>query len=150
MIVRLALVAVLALMAVLPGAASAQVPFPPRVADAVAECVTGNIPALLSAAASVEPITDGWRVLIPLAGQPPDLMAQTPPPTEDTLAWMDLYLFPNPNSVPPEVGGFDSSVIVTATGGAMVILHEGYFMLLLKSVGKQCVEYATGGTTVRG
>ena len=148
MILRLFATLATILAILVPRPAMAQVPFPPRVADSIAGCVTGNIPSLLSEAAFTEQIPDGWRVLIPLAGQPPEPLAQTPPPTEDTLAWMDLYLFPSLGAVPPEVNDFDSFVVVTATGGAMVALHDGYFMMIIRSVGRQCVEHATGGRFV--
>jgi hypothetical protein len=74
-----------------------------RVAEIVGETLTEHLGDGLTGAASVVDMQEYQRVLLPLKGRPEHAQAQFPPPSEDTLAWVDLYRHDDPAGVPDDV-----------------------------------------------
>src|SRR5690242_5301325 len=70
-----------------------QMPDERRLAEALAQSLTGNLADYLTTSAWVEDKHDFFRVVLPLKGRPERANAQFPPPSEDTLAWIELYRY---------------------------------------------------------
>ncbi|MGE3908754.1 MAG: hypothetical protein AB7K36_05360 [Chloroflexota bacterium] len=129
-----------------PSPALAQTPFPLQVAEDVAACMTTRMADAMYASAWVEPApATGWRVVIPLRGQPAAQRQgiQSPPPATNTLAWVDLYRYASPRDVPPDIDNLGSYIMVTAAGDAYAVYHGGYFWLRMRNASQGCIETVT-------
>jgi hypothetical protein len=71
-----------------------------QLAEALAQSLTGDLADDLTKPAWVEDKHGFFRVVLPLKGRPEWANAQVPPPSEDTLAWFDLYRYDDPAAVP--------------------------------------------------
>ena len=138
-----------ALIMITPGAATAQVRLPSSVADSMAQCMTTYLKDALRSPATVEPILDGWRVVLPLRGQGPQPDAQTPAPSEDALAWVDLVLYESSAAVPDDSINNINSKVILIHPTALAMHHGGFFYFGLANVARPCAELASGGTFER-
>jgi hypothetical protein len=111
--------------------------------------MTGALGDDLREPASVEPTAEGWRVVLPLRGHGPQPEAQTPLPSEDTLAWVDLIRYDSLAAVPEDSINNISSKVFFLPGGAMALYHGGYYYFGLSNISSPCTELATGGTFTR-
>ena len=106
---RLASLLCAVLLALVPVTAHAQrAPMPPSrdIAEMVSMCMTGQLNEWVTARAWVEELAEGYRVVLPLRGDPiAHRNAQFPPPPEDTLAWIDLYRYDDPSRAPAGLAG---------------------------------------------
>lgn len=126
-----------------PSSVVAQTPFPAGLAEDLAACMTERMADALYAPAWVEPApVTGWRVVIPLRGQPAAQRqgVQSPPPATDTLAWIDVHRYSTPRAVPQDIDNLSSYVMVTATGETYAVYHGGYFWLRLRNASQACFE----------
>jgi hypothetical protein len=137
------------LISIAPGPAKAQVPLASSVADSMAQCLTTYLGDALRAPATVEPIPNGWRVALPLRGQGPQPDAQTPLPSEDVLAWVDLILYESSAAVPDDSINNINSKVILIHPTALAMYHGGFFYFGLANVARPCAELATGGTFER-
>ena len=132
------------LVATLPAVPiQAQTAFPPGLAEEMSACMTDSLTDAMYAPTWVEPAPQtGWRVVIPLRGQPAAQRqgAQSPPPATNTLAWIDLHRYGSPRSVPGDIDNLSSYLMVTASGDTYAISHGGYFWLRLRNASQQCFE----------
>ncbi|MFN8634403.1 MAG: hypothetical protein U0893_11155 [Chloroflexota bacterium] len=143
-IVVVLMVSVLASPLVTP-AARAQTPFPPRLAESIAACMTSEMAGALTGPAWVEQLRapqPGWRVVLPLQGQPTARreQMQSPPPATNTLAWIDLHRFGSVSMVPNDIDNFTSYVMVTSTGEVYAVYTGGYFWLRVRGSSQTCFE----------
>lgn len=122
---------------------------PRRVAFAVAECFTATMPDEITGPAYIERAGSAWRVVVPLKGQPEaNREVQSPPPAEDTLASLDLEVYPNDASLPGDLNPISPFRVNTSAGTIYVVRHGGYFSFRTNGVGRSCVEAATAGAYV--
>ena len=132
------------LVATLPTSpAQAQTAFPSWLAEEMAVRLSNDLADALYAPAWVEPAPHtGWRVVMPLRGQPAAQRqgVQSPPPATNTLAWIDLYRYGTPRNVPNDIDNMSSYVMVTASGETYAIYHGGFFWLRLRNASQRCFE----------
>ena len=141
--VRRAALALLACAPLLvPAVTSAQAP-PPEVSR-TATCLTIMLEVEpwgeLTGPAWAEPVGRGWRVVLPLRGQPGfDRPVQSPPPAEDALAWYDLWSYPSEAELPSDRDVMTDRAMVTPSGRAWYIRWAGgYYWLLTHHRMGQC------------
>jgi hypothetical protein len=77
-----------------------QMPDERLLAEELAQSLTGDLADYLTKSAWVVDKDDFFRVVLPLKGRPENANAQFPPPSEDTLAWIDLYRYDDPAAAP--------------------------------------------------
>ncbi len=116
-----------------------------RVAVAVAECFSATMRDGITQPAWVEELSDGWRVVVPLRGQPEaNRMAQSPPPDADVLAWFDLRRYDDEASLPADWNPI-LPYRVNASAGIFIVDGGGYYWLRPRRVSQLCLEATTGG-----
>jgi len=84
---------------------------PRDVALAVSGCMTMKFSHYLTGPAWFEELDIGYRVVLPLRGDPAShANSQFPPPAEDTVATIDLYRYDDPNNAPRGIEKWDRNV----------------------------------------
>ena len=125
--------------------ARAQEREPRRVAIAVAECFSATMRDGLTGPAWIEEQVDGWRVVVPLRGQPDANRAvQSPPPDADVLAWFDLRRYDDESRLPEDWNPILPYRVNTSTG-IYIVDGGGYGWLRPRRVSQLCLEATTGG-----
>ncbi len=101
---RLLSICILLFVLVTPEPATAQRgPMPPSrdVAETVSVCMSQELSERMTGAAWVEELVEGYRVVLPLRGDPvAHHNSLFPPPAEDMLAWIDLHRYDDPARAP--------------------------------------------------
>jgi hypothetical protein len=94
----------------------------------------------LAGPASVEPAGPGWRIVLPLLGQPfANREMQSPPPLEDVLSWFDLASYPSEAHLPTDRDVMSERAMVTPDGTAWYLRAAGgYYWLLTNHRMSQC------------
>ena len=127
------------------GPVGAQVQEPHLVATGVAECVTATMRDDLSRDAWAEELADGWRVNIPLRGQPAAQRdVQSAPPHRAQLAWFDLRRYDDESGITEDWNAI-LPYRVNTSSGIYIVDGGGYFWFRSNGVTKRCLEEATGG-----
>jgi len=101
---RLLSICILLFVLVTPEPATAQRgPMPPSrdVAEMVSVCMSQELSESMTGTAWVEELTEGYRVVLPLRGDPiAHRNSLFPRPAENALAWIDLHRYDEPSRVP--------------------------------------------------
>ena len=141
-----AVVALTLLLFAVPAAPThAQEHEPRRVAIAVAECFSATMRDGLTGPAWIEEQVDGWRVVVPLRGQPEANRAvQSPPPDQDVLAWFDLRRYDDESQLPEDWNPILPYRVNTGSG-IYIVDGGGYGWLRPRRVSQLCLEATTGG-----
>jgi hypothetical protein len=144
---------VILLLALLPATAWAQRGMlePLEVAELTADCLTRHWVQDITRPAWVEELDRGYRVVVPLRGQPERQDVQFRPPTEDTLAWFDLYRYDDFTRAPPGVRYLTGEgkepydrYAMRVGNRAYVVYADGYDWYTLRSQGADCLAAALG------
>ena len=139
------LLALLLLTPSLPvqAAPAEQIPFPPGLAHIMEMCMTQSMGDAMTGEAWVEQAPNlGWRVVLPLRGQPnaPRMGVQSPPPAVDTLAWLDFHQYASPRDVPNTIDNMSSYIMMTSIGETFTVHMGGYYWLRIRNVSQKCFE----------
>lgn len=83
-------------------------PLPPmpsarEMAERVARCLDIAWASKTAGRAWVEELEAGYRIVVPLRGQPELQDAQFKPPSTDALAWVDLYRYEDSSRAPADI-----------------------------------------------
>ena len=118
---------------------------PRLVAVAVAECFSATMRDGLTGPAWIEERADGWRVVVPLRGQPEaNREVQSPPPDADVLTWFDLRRYDDAGSLPEDWNPI-LPYRVNTSAGIYIVDGGGYGWLRPRRVSQLCLEATTGG-----
>lgn len=124
-------------------------PRPPvRFVAETGDCITAELGDALLEPAYTEELTEGWRIVVMLRGQPPSATRgqQSPPPTEDTVSAVDIYQIMPDESVPDFVDNMSAFLMVNRRDNQRLVVEiAGYFWLRLRSAANGCIERTTGG-----
>ncbi len=102
----LLLLVVLSLLAIPRTVAAQRGPMAPsrHVAETVSVCMSQELSDSMTGAAWVEELAEGYRVVLPLRGDPiAHRNSLFPPPAADTLAWIDLHRYDEPSRAPSDL-----------------------------------------------
>jgi hypothetical protein len=148
-----AVLLVLSLSTLVPAPASAQERprAPARLIAAVGDCISDELGDALVEPAYSEELSEGWRIVVMLKGQPAAATRgqQSPPPTEDAVSAVDIYQILPDEPVPDFVDNMSAFLMVnTRDNQRYVVEIAGYFWLRLRSAANGCIERSTGGLFV--
>ena len=126
-----------------PTASHAQAP--PAEVSRTANCLTimmggDGLGGELTGPAWVEPAGPGWRLVIPLRGQPfANREVQSPPPAQDALSWFDLSSYPSEAQLPSDRDVMTERAMVMPSGTAWYIRAAGgYYWLGINAMVGRC------------
>jgi hypothetical protein len=145
---RLLTMILLALAVALPAHAQERPRAPVRLAGAVGECITAELGDALTEPAFTEELSEGWRIVVMLRGQPTAATRgqQSPPPTEDAVAAVDIYQILPDEPVPDFVDNLSVLLMVNSRDNQRYVVEiAGFFWLRLRSAAAGCIERSTGG-----
>jgi hypothetical protein len=142
------LVISLCTMAPVPASAQERPRAPARLIGAVGDCITDELGDALAEPAYSEELSEGWRIVVMLKGQPASATRdqQSPPPTEDAVSAVDIYqILPN-EPVPDFVDNMSAFLMVNKRDNQRYVVEiAGFFWLRLRSAANGCIKRSTGG-----
>ena len=119
-----------------------------RLVGAVGECLTAELGDALTEPAYTEELSEGWRIVVMLRGQPAAATRgqQSLPPTEDAAAAVDIYQTLPDEPVPDFVDNMSVFLMVNSRGNQRYVVEiAGFFWLPLRAAAAGCIERSTGG-----
>jgi hypothetical protein len=130
-------------------ATAQQRPRPPvRFIAAVGDCISDELGDALTEKAYTEELSEGWRIVVMLRGQPASATRgqQSPPPTEDAVAAVDIYQILPEEPVPDFVDNMSAFLMVNERDNQRLVVEiAGFYWLRLRTVAGGCIERSTGG-----
>lgn len=139
---------VAALAASAPAHAQERPRAPARLIAEVGDCITAELGDALTEPAFSEELSEGWRIVVMLRGQPAPATGgqQSPPPTEDTVSAVDIYQIVPGEPVPDFVDNISAFLMVNQRDNQRYVVEiAGFFWLPLRGAANGCIERSTGG-----